>query len=126
MTFARLGKPLYLTLGWTSVGLGFMGVIMPILPTTPFLIVALWAFSRSSPELAAKIRSNRFLGPYIRDWEEAGVIPLKAKVLAVAMMAAMFAYLAFVADLPAWAVAIAGAVLLAIAIFVVSRPSRRR
>ena len=56
------------------------GIILPILPTTPLLLVAVWAFGKSSPELAEKIRNHRVFGPPVRDWQDHGVISLKAKV----------------------------------------------
>jgi uncharacterized protein len=83
----------YLGLGWLSVGLGIVGIILPILPTTPFLLVAVWAFSRSSPEMAEKLRNHPQAGPYIRDWQDYGVIPMTGKVLAIIMMSAMGIYL---------------------------------
>ena len=55
--------------------IGAMGIVMPLFPTTPFLLVAVWAFSRSSPEMAEKIRNHPIAGAYIRDWEDDGVIP---------------------------------------------------
>ena len=125
MVFATLARPAFLALGWASVGLGIVGVIFPVLPTTPFLLVALWAFSRSSPELADRIRNNPRLGPYIRDWEEFGVIPPKAKLLAVAMMAGSFAYLWFGTAAPAWAAIPVAAILAAIAAYILARPGRR-
>ena len=69
------------------------GIILPILPTTPMLLVAVWAFSKSSPELAEKIRSHRVFGPPVRDWQDHGVISLKAKSLAIAVMALMGGWL---------------------------------
>ena len=125
MVFATLARPAFLALGWASVGLGIVGVIFPVLPTTPFLLVALWAFSRSSPELADRIRNNPRLGPYIRDWEKFGVIPPKAKLLAVAMMAGSFAYLWFGTAAPAWAAILVAAILAAIAAYILARPGRR-
>ncbi len=125
MVFATLARPAFLALGWASVGLGIIGVIFPVLPTTPFLLVALWAFSRSSPELAERIRNNPRLGPYIRDWEEFGVIPPKAKLLAMAMMAGSFAYLWFGTAAPAWAAILVAAILAAIAAYILTRPGRR-
>lgn len=125
MVFATLARPAFLALGWASVGLGIVGVIFPVLPTTPFLLVALWAFSRSSPELAERIRNNPRLGPYIRDWEEFGVIPPKAKLLAMAMMAGSFAYLWFGTAAPAWAAILVTAILAAIAAYILTRPGRR-
>ena len=90
-----LRKPVLLGTGWLCVGLGVVGIIMPLFPTTPFLLVAVWAFSRSSPEMAEKIRSHRHAGKFVRDWEDEGVIPTGAKVIAVVMMTVMFGYLFF-------------------------------
>lgn len=120
-----LRRPLLLGTGWLCVGLGIIGIIMPLFPTTPFLLVAVWAFSRSSPEMAEKIRSHRLAGKYVRDWEDEGVIPLGAKIIAVVMMSAMFGYLYFGSGAPAWAVISAGIVMAGAAAYVLSRPSRR-
>lgn len=99
---------------------------MPLFPTTPFLLVALWAFSKSSPELADKIRNHRLAGPYVRDWEADGVIPPGAKILAITMMTAMLGYLHFGSGAPAWVVIAAALVLAGVAAYILSRPSRRR
>jgi len=125
MVFATLARPAFLALGWASVGLGIVGVIFPVLPTTPFLLVALWAFSRSSPQLAERIRNNPRLGPYIRDWEEFGVIPPKAKLLALAMMAGSFAYLWFGTAAPLPATMVTAIMLIAVAVYILTRPGRR-
>ena len=121
-----LRRPLLIGTGWLCVGLGVIGIIMPLFPTTPFLLVAVWAFSRSSPELAEKIRNHRLAGTYVRDWEDEGVIPPGGKILAIVMMSAMFGYMVLGADLPAWALIAAGLILASVATFVLSRPSRRR
>lgn len=114
----------YLGLGWLCLGLGFLGVIMPILPTTPFLLVALWAFSRSSPELADKIRNHKTFGPLVRGWQDHGVIPPLGKLVAVVMMSAMGYYLVAISGLPLWASLLACATLLAVAAYIITRPSR--
>jgi uncharacterized protein len=121
-----LRKPLLLGTGWACVGLGFIGVIMPILPTTPFLLVAVWAFSKSSPEMAERIRNHPVAGRFVRDWQDEGIIPIPAKLIAVTMMTAMLGYLHFLSDVPGWAVICAAAVLAAVALYIVTRPSRRR
>jgi uncharacterized membrane protein YbaN (DUF454 family) len=125
MAGMALKKPLLIGTGWLCVGLGMLGIIMPLFPTTPFLLVAVWAFSRSSPELAERIRNHRLAGPFIRDWQDAGVIPVKAKALAVVMMSAMVGYLHFGAHAPVWITGLAAVVLAATASFIVTRPSRR-
>jgi uncharacterized protein len=121
----NLKKSLYLAAGWISVGLAIMGVIMPILPTTPFLLVAVWAFSRSSPELAERIRNHKTFGPFVRNWQDAGVIPTRAKFLAVAMMAGASDYLWFYSAAPHWAALMIIAAMVPIAIYVLSRPSQQ-
>jgi len=120
-----LRRPLLLATGWFCVGLGAIGIVLPLVPTTPFLLVALWAFSRSSPEIAAKIRNHPIAGAYVRDWEDEGVIPIGAKILAVSMMATMLGYLHFGSGLPGWVVLTAGGVMLVAGAYILSRPSRR-
>jgi uncharacterized membrane protein YbaN (DUF454 family) len=124
MNFDRLTKPLYLLLGWTAVLLGLAGIIMPILPTTPFLLVAVWAFSKASPALAEKIRNHPQAGPYIRDWQDHGVIPLKAKWTATAMMTGMAGLLLFWSTLPLWFPVIMIIAMVLAGIYIWTRPSR--
>jgi uncharacterized protein len=119
-----LAKPFYLAVGWISVALGIIGVIIPILPTTPFLIVAVWAFSRSSPVFAERIRNHPVVGPYIRDWQDFGVIPVKAKILACLMMGTASLYLNTWSPAPAWVGIGATVIMGLIAVYVVTRPSR--
>lgn len=120
----RLSRPVYLAIGWGCVGLGIAGAILPLLPTTPFLLVALWAFSRSSPAAAAWLRSHPRLGPYIVDWQDHGVIPLRAKVFAVAMMSASFAWLVLATDVSVYGKAGVGIILAVVAGFVTTRKGR--
>ena len=97
---------------------------MPVLPTTPFLLVAVWAFSRSSPELAAKIRNHPRFGPFIRNWQDHGVIPVYAKILAVLMMTGASIYLVAYSPAPAWVGWPSAVAMAAVGIYVVIRPSR--
>lgn len=76
--------------GWLCVSLGLIGVVVPGLPTTPFLLLAAWAFSRSSKKFQAWLLNHPRLGPSVGVWRERGAIPRKAKYLAVAMMTASF------------------------------------
>lgn len=114
----------YLMVGWLSVGLGVIGIILPVLPTTPFLLVAVWAFSKSSPELAARLRNDPRVGHYIRDWQDHGVIPVAGKVMATVMMSVMGIYLAGFSVLPGWAALGACAVMIGVGAYVLSRPSK--
>ena len=113
-----------LAFGWANVGLGVIGVFVPGLPTTIFLLVAFWAFSKSSARFQNWLWQHPRLGPPIRDWHEHRVIPMKAKILAAVMMTSSFVYVAFfVAD--SWLVPAAmAAVMIPAAVYVLSRASR--
>lgn len=89
---AKISKSLFLALGLISLSLGIIGIFLPILPTTPFAILAAYFFSKSSVRLHTWLLNQKTLGPVIRDWEANGVIRLKAKVLATAMMTVLFSY----------------------------------
>jgi uncharacterized protein len=118
-----LRRLIYLGIGWLSLGMAVAGIILPILPTTPFLLVAVWAFGKSSPELAEKIRNHRVFGPPVRDWQDHGVITRKAKSLAIAVMALMGGWLWFFGNLPVWLTLLIIAVMVGAGVYVGSRPS---
>lgn len=101
------------------------GVILPILPTTPMLLVAAWAFGKSSPELAERIRNHKVFGPSVRDWQDHGVIALRAKSLAIGIMALMGVWLWGFGNLPPWLNLLTSAIMAGASIYVGSRPSKR-
>jgi len=108
--------------GWLNVGLGAIGLVVPGLPTTVFLLIALWAFSKSSERFRAWLYEHKRLGPSIRAWHEHRVIPARAKAAALAMMTLSLAIMAASGD---WRLpAIAATVMVPVALFIVSRPSR--
>jgi uncharacterized membrane protein YbaN (DUF454 family) len=64
------GRVVYQALGWSSVGMAVVGAITPGIPTAPFVILAGYFFTRSSPEAHEWLRQSRWFGPFLRDWEE--------------------------------------------------------
>lgn len=78
--------PVYRALGALSVVLGVVGAFLPLLPTTPFLILAAWFFARSHPEWEAKLLEHPRAGPAIRAWRDHRAIPLLAKRAATGLM----------------------------------------
>lgn len=81
-------KPLYLAGGVVSVGLAALGAILPIMPTVPFLLVAVYCFARSNPALERKILNHPYWGPQVRDWNERRAIARPAKLAAITAMSA--------------------------------------
>ena len=82
-------RTLFLISGIFFVLLGIIGLLLPLVPTTPFLLVATFCFSRSSERLHQYLLNNRWFGHYIRNWEEHGIIPLKTKLFASSLLLIM-------------------------------------
>lgn len=118
-------KALYLLLGFAFFALGAVGVVVPGLPTTVFMLLALWAFARSSERFHQWLYHHRLFGPPLQEWHNHRVIPLRAKVLAVAMMAASLVYLVFFTQIFAWLKVATLLVMLYGAWFILSKPSSR-
>ncbi len=76
----------YISIGVFFVIVGAIGAFVPLLPTTPFLIVSAACFMRSSPRLYRWLIDNRVLGPFIRNWQENRSIPRVSKIIALAMI----------------------------------------
>jgi len=79
-------KIVLLSLGIVSLALGFIGVFVPLLPTTPFALLSAYLFARSSPKLHNWLLNNRVFGKYIRDYNNEKSIPLKIKIVSVSML----------------------------------------
>ncbi|MFC5758462.1 YbaN family protein [Rhizobium sp. GCM10022189] len=116
-----LQRAVYLCFGLMMVGLGIIGAILPLIPTTIFLILAAWCFSRSSPRLEAYLMNSRFGGP-LRDWRENGAISRKSKMLALMGMSVGYAVFLIGSKPSVFLAIVVGASILACAAYVVSRP----
>jgi uncharacterized protein len=80
----RLLKPVLIVAGTLCVALGVLGIFLPLLPTTPFLLLAAACYARSSPRLLHWLNHNRWFGEHIRNYREGRGIPLREKILAIA------------------------------------------
>ena len=79
---------LYRIIGFLALALGFVGILLPLLPTVPFVLLAAFCFARSSPALEARILADPRFGPHIRAWREHGSISAYGKGAAVTAFAA--------------------------------------
>lgn len=113
---------LWIAFGGVAVGLAIIGAVLPLLPTTPFLLVAAFAFARSSPRLHAWLLGHKRFGPLIRNWQEHGAISRRTKIISLSLMAAM-PPLALWMGAPTWTVVVQAGVLACSGLFIATRPS---
>ena len=119
-------KPLYLFSGFLCLLLGAIGVVLPLLPTTVFIILAAFCFSRSSDKYHQMLLNHRLFGPMVKEWEAHGVIPLKVKCLSSTMMLVMISYPVFFKPLAWWVDAMVLSLVAIALAYIWSRPSRPR
>ncbi|NKB97645.1 MAG: DUF454 family protein [Pseudomonadales bacterium] len=122
-------KFFWISLGWISVTLGVIGAFLPLLPTTPFLLLAAWSFSQGSQKLHDWIMTHPKLSPPIIDWQENGAIKRSVKVIASVSMLAMLALTGLLSGpmaIPWWGISIQAIILILVAVFLWSRPEARQ
>jgi uncharacterized protein len=109
-------KYLWLTLGWTCVGLGIAGAFLPLLPTTPFLLLAAFAFSRGSAKLHTWLLTHPRWGPPIHHWHHHRAVTKRTKIYASISMIVLFC-LSVAMRMPTWILMTHALVLLLVAVF---------
>lgn len=95
-------KIMLIVLGSIALVLGIIGIFLPLLPTTPFLLLAAALYFRSSPRLYDWLLSQKRLGPYIRNFREHKAIPLRAKTISVSMVWLTLLYCAYILHEQPW------------------------
>ncbi len=85
---STLARRLYLVAGSVALGLGGLGLFLPVLPTTPLVLLAAACYARGSPRFHAWLLANRTFGPLIEEWQRHRAIPYRTKLIAIAMMSA--------------------------------------
>lgn len=114
-------RPLFFVSGLLLTGLGIVGYLTPGLPGTIFLILAAGCFTRSSPRLENWLLNHPRLGPSVQAWRTNGAIPRKIKIIAIGSMVISMAIICL-SPAPEWVDWVVGAVMVASAVFVASRP----
>lgn len=118
-----MARPFWIVLGLLSLALGAIGIVLPLLPTTPLVILAAFAFSKGSPRLEQLIENHRVFGPILSEWRAHGVIAPRYKAMALGMLVAAFG-VSFLWGVGFKILIIQAICIVLVAIFILSRPSR--
>jgi uncharacterized membrane protein YbaN (DUF454 family) len=94
-TEQKIVRALFFVAGTVSLAIGTIGIVLPILPTTPLLLLALACYCRSSKRMTKWVLTNKYFGSYIRRYKEGKGIPLKTKIVALAALWITISYSAF-------------------------------
>ncbi|TWI01777.1 hypothetical protein IP90_02337 [Luteimonas cucumeris] len=108
-------------LAYVSLGLGFIGIFVPGLPTVPFVLLSAFAAARGSQRLHARLLAHARFGPMIRDWQAHGAVSRRAKTLALTMMA-ICAVIMFLTAPRVWMAATGTAIMAVVATWLWLRP----
>lgn len=119
-----MAKGILISIGWIALGFGIAGIFVPLLPTTPFLLVSAYCFSKTSPRFHHWLISHPKLGPPVRDWQQRGVIRLKNKLLATAVIAATVAVSVWKMNHRPELIGVIAVIIAGVLLFIWSRPGK--
>ena len=120
--WGKISRPFFLTLGYVSLGLGVIGLLLPVLPTTPFILLAAFAFSKSSEKLHGWLLSHKLYGPLITNWQRHGVIRPRAKWTSVSLIVILAGPSIYLLSAPVYAKVLLFAICACVVCFIVTRP----
>jgi len=112
-----------MALGLTSLALGILGSVLPILPTTPFILLAAYLFSKSSDKLYKWLIKIPKFGQVISDWNENGVVGLNSKLICVLSLILVVIYISFLTEFTFFIKTFLTLTLFLAGLFVTTRPS---
>ena len=113
---------IWLLTGFAAFALGAVGMLLPLLPTTPFLLLAAFAFARSSERLSDWLVNHKTFGPPIENWRQDGSIDRKSKRLAMIIIIPS-PLMTWLFDAPTWLLVSQVLILAAVSVFILTRPS---
>lgn len=115
-------RAVFTGLGLCALALGALGAFLPILPTTPLVILAAFFFAKGSPRLAAALEQHRVFGPMIAEWRDKGVIAARYKAIALCMMLGALGLSVWV-GVPVFVIVVQAICIAAAGVFILTRPS---
>ncbi|GGY04156.1 hypothetical protein GCM10007160_34760 [Litchfieldella qijiaojingensis] len=116
-----LSNVAYRSLAYGCIALGAAGLVLPLVPTTPFLLIAAWAAPKGSPRLAHWLREHPRFGPVLHAWRHGRAVPRRAKWLAALLLATSWGMLWLIGS-PLPVLALTGGLFLLVGGFVLTRP----
>ncbi len=118
-------KYVFMLIGFVSLVLGIIGIFLPLLPTTPFLLLSAAMFFRGSPRAYKWLLGHRYLGPYIRSFREDRSIPLRAKIVSLSLLWLTSLHCVVLIFRSWWLRAVMLAVALGVSFYILSFKTRR-
>lgn len=118
----RATRWLLLLVACVCIGLGALGIVLPGLPTTPFVLLAAWAAARSSPRLHAWLFNHRWFGPPLRHWAHERAVAVRAKIFALILLVVSWLVLAWQTH-GLWVPVVTGVLFTVVATFLLTRPT---
>lgn len=117
---------IYVVLGFIFLSLGVIGIFLPLLPTTPFIILSAYFFSKGQKRLHNWLLTLPKIGMIINDWEQYGVISKKSKILASIMIIVLFSYTLIFVQVNLYIKIVVALIGISVLVFILSRPSVRK
>ncbi len=122
----RLTSTVWTACGHTAFALGMIGVVLPIMPTAPFLILAAYCYSKGSPRFETWLLNHALFGPMILDWRDQGAIHPRAKLLSTVVLSTSMAMIVFVFSFTMWVKCALIAIMLCALTFILTRPAPKK
>ena len=118
-----MSRYIYLAFGWLFLIIGIIGIVVPLLPTTPFLILTAFCFSKGSERMHMWLLNHKVFGPPINEWNQKGVIRRKYKILATTMLTLSALFIYPRESIPNWGKIGFSISFISVMIFIWTRPS---
>ncbi|MDH6312017.1 uncharacterized membrane protein YbaN (DUF454 family) [Parabacteroides sp. PFB2-10] len=119
-------RSVYIALGTLFLGLGTLGIFLPVLPTTPFWLLTCWFYIRSSEKLYRRVMANRYFGTYVKAYMEDKSIPLRGKVVSLTVMWVSMICTAYFFVPLLWVRILLILIAIGVTIHILSFPTRKR
>jgi uncharacterized membrane protein YbaN (DUF454 family) len=120
-------KYLLIVLGIISLGLGILGIFLPLLPTTPFLLLSAFLFARSSEKLHSRLLNHKILGKYIYNFLQDKSIPLRIKIISISMLwTTIICSIIFVANGKIWLQILLFAIAAGVTVHILSYKTKKK